>query len=110
MYAESTSPRSDGEPVKTMTAKASAIGANALPNSEIVRPRKSRRKSRSASGPNGSLPTSCLSRRVAVIVPLGGAVTRVGEHGTLDGVYFRHDDLRGGGFMARWGELSCRAN
>jgi hypothetical protein len=49
--AASTSPRSDAEPVRSRTAKASAIGAIALPRNEIPRARKRSRNSRLASGP-----------------------------------------------------------
>lgn len=40
----------------------------------------------------------------------GRWLTRAGEHGRVGGVYFQHDQLRGGGFLARWGEASCSAN
>ena len=40
----------------------------------------------------------------------GRWITRGGDHGRLHGVYFDHDTLRGGGFLARWGETSCRGN
>lgn len=40
----------------------------------------------------------------------GRWLTRAGDHGQLGGVYFRHDTLRGGGFVGRWGEVGCRAN
>lgn len=40
----------------------------------------------------------------------GRWITRAGEHGKLHGVYFKHETLRGGGFVARWGETSCAAN
>lgn len=40
----------------------------------------------------------------------GRWLTRAGEHGQLHGVYFRHDTLRGGGFVGRWGETSCTGN
>ena len=48
--AARTRPRSDFDPVRSMTANASAIGAIAFPRKEIARPAKSRRNSRSASG------------------------------------------------------------
>jgi hypothetical protein len=38
--AARTRPRSVGEPVRSRTANASAIGAKALPKSETLRPRK----------------------------------------------------------------------
>lgn len=38
----------------------------------------------------------------------GRWIVRSGDHGQLHGVYFRHEQLRGGAFMARWGETSCR--
>jgi hypothetical protein len=38
----------------------------------------------------------------------GRWITRAGEHGQVHGLYFRHETLRGGGFIARWGEASCR--
>lgn len=41
---------------------------------------------------------------------VGRWLTRAGEHGRLHGVYFRHETLRGGGFVGRWGETSCQAN
>lgn len=40
----------------------------------------------------------------------GRWLTRAGDHGQLHGVYFRHETLRGGAFVARWGEKSCGQN
>jgi hypothetical protein len=40
----------------------------------------------------------------------GRWLVRAGDHGQLHGVYFRHDNVRGGHFLARWGETSCRQN
>lgn len=40
----------------------------------------------------------------------GRWIVRSGDHGLLHGVYFRHDNVRGGHFLARWGETSCRGN
>ena len=37
----------------------------------------------------------------------GRWIVRSGDHGQVHGIYFRHDTLRGGGFLARWGETSC---
>jgi hypothetical protein len=37
----------------------------------------------------------------------GRWLTRAGDHGQVGGVYFRHDTLRGGGFVGRWGEVGC---
>ena len=67
MYAERTMPRSAGDPVRWMTAKASAIGAKELPKSEIVLPAKSSRKSRSASGLSRTYSVTARSRLRAVI-------------------------------------------
>src|SRR5688500_3425282 len=58
--AASTSPRSDGDPVRSTTAKARATGAMVLPSIEIVRPVKSRKKRRSPSGPSAA---ESLNRR-----------------------------------------------
>src|ERR1700694_3053047 len=60
-----------------MTANARAIGANALPKSEIVRPMNNRRNSRSTNGPNGRPASSGISRLPALIVPRS-TVTRAG--------------------------------
>jgi hypothetical protein len=38
----------------------------------------------------------------------GRWLTRAGEHGLLGGKYFQHEQLRGGHFLGRWGETSCR--
>jgi hypothetical protein len=38
----------------------------------------------------------------------GRWIVRAGDHGQLHGVYFRHENVKGGGFLARWGEASCR--
>ena len=38
----------------------------------------------------------------------GRWMNRLGDHGQVHGVYFRHSTLRGGGFLGRWGETSCR--
>src|SRR4029450_6745085 len=70
VLAATTRPRSVAEPPMSSTAKASAIGAKALPKRPTVRPRKSSRKSRSASGLRAARSTGLryIGRRGALLV------------------------------------------
>src|SRR5829696_8124158 len=70
VLAATTSPRSVAEPPMSSTAKARAIGANADPKRDTVRPRKSSRKSRSASGLRAARSTGLryIGRRRALLV------------------------------------------
>jgi hypothetical protein len=65
VLAATTSPRSVAEPPMSSTAKASAIGAKAVPKRDTVRPRNSSRKSRSTSGLRAARSTGNYAARSA---------------------------------------------
>src|SRR5205814_7585530 len=84
--AANTSPVSVADPVRSRTAKASAIGTTFVPKNEIVLPAKSSRKLRTRSGvkllvPVAAQPEVTLPRRDGVLERLQVLVRELGLGG-----------------------------